>query len=349
MLEFERDLYKMVPEKVDIGAIYNLKPQSDRRKKDLTPVERDLVFDIDLTDYDDVRTCCSGAGICKKCWQFMVVAILIVDRALDEDFGFDERLWIFSGRRGVHCWVSDERARKLSNNSRVALIDYLSVAVGGERTKSVELKGRTIHSSIHRACSILERYFPKMVAHQGWLGSEEQQKRMLALIPDPDLRSHIETTLQECETPIQKWQCFTKAKREVEIPANSLNFVEEIMLQYAYPRLDANVTKSMNHLLKSPFCVHAKTGKVCVILNPAEDRLITFDPENVPTLDLLHTELAAFDKQQSAVEAVDQEASNNRKILDYKRTSLKPYIEEFREYVEKLQTAKVEKTESMDF
>ena len=42
-----------------------------------TTVERELVFDIDLTDYDDVRTCGSGGHICNACWPLMAVAIQV--------------------------------------------------------------------------------------------------------------------------------------------------------------------------------------------------------------------------------------------------------------------------------
>ena len=37
---------------------------------------------------------------------------------------------------------------------------------------------------------------------------------------------------------------------------------QEIMLQYTYPRLDVHVSTQMNHLLKSPFVVHPKTGEL---------------------------------------------------------------------------------------
>lgn len=57
------------PERIEIGPVYTASPDKNKvLKKDVfRPVERELIFDIDLNDYDDIRTCCSGANVCKRC------------------------------------------------------------------------------------------------------------------------------------------------------------------------------------------------------------------------------------------------------------------------------------------
>jgi DNA primase small subunit len=36
--------------------------------------------------YDDVRSCCSGAKVCNKCWAYPMVAMKVLTVLLDEDF-----------------------------------------------------------------------------------------------------------------------------------------------------------------------------------------------------------------------------------------------------------------------
>lgn len=59
-----------------------------------------------------------------------------------------------------------------------------------------------------------------------------------------------------------------------------------------YPRLDVEVSKHLNHLLKSPFCVHPGTGRVCVPIDSEDPG--AFDPMAVPTVNQLLSEINEF-------------------------------------------------------
>jgi len=83
--------------------------------------------------------------------------------------------------------------------------------------------------------------------------------------------------------------CLFSARHNLNIDPKNLNILEDIIIQYTYPRLDAEVSKHRNHLLKAPFCVHPKTGRVCVPLDL--ESIDKFDPESVPTLGQLLQEL----------------------------------------------------------
>merc|ERR1712151_143283 len=90
-------------------------------------------------------------------------------------------------------------------------------------------------------------------------------------------------------TSLDIWGMLEKVALEREQKAKTFKqkaelkmFLKDVVLQYTYPRLDINVSKQMNHLLKAPFVVHPKTGRVCVPIDP--DKLDTFSPFEVPTI-----------------------------------------------------------------
>lgn len=126
------------------------------------PVEKEMVFDIDMTDYDNVRTCCKGAGICKKCWAYMACATKVINQVLTEDFGFKALMWVFSGRRGIHCWIGDEEARKMNNEMRTAVTDYLFLSVGNEMTGGLEIS-YPLHPMLEKAYRVLEKCFEQII------------------------------------------------------------------------------------------------------------------------------------------------------------------------------------------
>jgi DNA primase small subunit len=75
-----------------------------------------------LTDYP--RNCCEGKAVCEQCFVLVKAAIRILDYSLRHEFGFCRIGFVFSGRRGVHCWVFDEAARMLSDAERNEVVKY---------------------------------------------------------------------------------------------------------------------------------------------------------------------------------------------------------------------------------
>lgn len=117
--EFRKKLLGIVPERIDVGAIYRDRPAKHNAPK---IVGKELVFDVDLTDYP--RECCTEKLVCNKCLVLIKIAVKILDYSLRQELGFKNVGFVFSGRRGVHCWVFDDTALELSDIERGEIVKY---------------------------------------------------------------------------------------------------------------------------------------------------------------------------------------------------------------------------------
>ncbi|KAF2640312.1 prim-pol domain-containing protein [Massarina eburnea CBS 473.64] len=323
---------KDVPPRFDIGPVYSTNPRDRktlRKASTFRPISREVVFDIDMNDYDDIRTCCTGANICGKCWAFITMAIKVVDVALREDFGFKHILWVYSGRRGAHAWVCDKRAREMEDSKRRALASYLELLKGGDQGgKKVNIK-RPLHPHLERSLNILKEHFQTTIlTEQDPWASDEKAEHLLNLIPDPTLRAALQKKWDSSPSrpSASKWADIDSLAKSGALSKTSKELLEakqDIVLEYTYPRLDADVSKKMNHLLKSPFVVHPATGRVCVPIDHLN--VDDFDPLSVPTVMDLLKEIDDWKSEDSE--------NGDKKMQDWEKTSLKPYIEIFRIFV----------------
>ncbi|KAI8601148.1 hypothetical protein EDD21DRAFT_375246 [Dissophora ornata] len=353
--ELKRELARLCPTRIDLGAVYNIRPKDKKMVPSggLVAVAKEMVFDIDMTDYDEIRTCCSGGDVCLKCWEFMTVALKIIDAALREDFGFKHLLWVYSGRRGIHCWVGDERARVMTNEQRKAIVSYLEVIKGGaQQGKKVKLPN-VLHPSLSRSYEIIHDHFENLVFEsQGILDAPERWEKMLAIIPDEGVKAQIRTEWEDApgRDPSQKWEDLKTiiADAIADSPKKKQlleHIPRDIIFQYTYPRLDEKVSTDIRHLLKSPFCIHPKTGRVCVPIpiETCED----FNPTEPPTVPQLVRELNEYDAKHPPTE-------DGPKLQDWQKTSLRGHVEVFERFVKGIQEdirakKRAEAPKSLDF
>jgi DNA primase small subunit len=185
--------------------------------------------------------------------------------------------------------------------------------------------------------------------------TDEKAAELLKLLPDPKLNASLQKKWDAApgRSSVNKWadiDSLASTGASDTLDAKALRDAkQDILLEYTYPRLDAEVSKKLNHLLKSPFCVHPGTGRVCV---PIDVRNVEqFNPLEAPNVIELLSELENWDAEHKNPD--DSQAT--KKIPDWEKTSLKPYVEYFRGFVatllrdEKAVKREREDTDAMEF
>lgn len=145
-----------------------------------------------------------------------------------------------------------------------------------------------MHHSVRRAYRILEPFFEEIcLVDQDIFKTPSAQSKLLAAITDVNTKNEfakiLKGTEQNSKSIWNAFLAFIALKRDQGFQRHKFKFLkEEIQFIFLYPRIDSNVTRGFNHLLKSPFCIHPKTGKLCIPFNPSAAG--KFDPTKVVTI-----------------------------------------------------------------
>ena len=265
------------------GGIYPEK--CDRRS---APTQRIFSIDIDLTDYDFLDLTDADGAVspaqCDRAYPIAAFAIFVLRHLLGSAFGFQEVLVCYSGRRGVHLHVTDPTALAMSNEARVAVTAYLTATFtkSGGRISSYTRGVAKMYELVQPAMDAFER---TLVGEMDLFGNGDQ---IVMFVERLELQWHdalaalAEHALAEDDGP----GAWAVIKRRV-LDAGVGWFKERLLdtvLAYLWPRMDENVSKSLNHLTKVPFCAHASSRRVAVALDPATC-VTKWSPARAPRLD----------------------------------------------------------------
>ncbi|NXS49540.1 PRI1 primase, partial [Balaeniceps rex] len=194
-----------------------------------------------------------------------------------EDLGMKHRLWVYSGRRGVHCWVCDDAVRKWSPALRAATVEYLTLVKLGQGA------GPRPGGYPSRSGPAVPLGAALGVEGGSARGERGRQCPAISLDRRPQHRELLQGDFPKKRDSVQRWELLKGRMERARSGKGVPCYADwEIMLQYCFPRLDINVSKGVGHLLKSPFSVHPKTGRISVPLDL--QRLDQFDPFAVPTI-----------------------------------------------------------------
>ncbi|MHA1305623.1 MAG: DNA primase catalytic subunit PriS, partial [Candidatus Heimdallarchaeaceae archaeon] len=254
-----------------IGAVYDRPPSKENPIQKIKWVRRELIFDLDIDEYDLVRTCgCQGDEFCVECWTLIQDAVIFLEETMREDFGVEEIRWIFSGRRGVHGWILDRDPQYFDQATRTAILNYLSFIQDKKRSQSID--------EIPNEAKLL-------------------RNRIYSIIAKSYLSHTTPEELKELADEVKAKLSLNKAKSIISQVRNNKNFdyntynmlilddsnlrkklSHEIILK-RYPRIDRKVTMDTRRVSRIPYSIHRKTGKIAVEI---ED-ILKFDPFNSET------------------------------------------------------------------
>lgn len=273
-------------EKFHTGAIFSGEPRMKKKGVAIEPVEREFVVDIDVNDYDVWGVDANDKESCDYAWPIVAFGMKMVKHVLNKHFGFENMMLVYSGRRGAHMSAYDARACALTDEARSAIVSYM------QPDDKPGKSGRPCYSRILESGGFTELFDshvipfwsnfclkPREKGGMGVLDGPLEKEAFMDLFADQHARKTLTLTK---DTGAQMWSKLTKYANESMFVESTWSALKETVMCYLWPRLDGAVSKHRNHLSKSVFSIHPKTGRICV---PIKGDSFMFKPASCPKYD----------------------------------------------------------------
>jgi len=238
-LELKAYVLSNVPAHAYYSSAYYVDPSAEMEKKGWKGA--DLIFDIDADHLP------------RKSLKAAKLEVFKLIKILTDDFGIseDDIKVAFSGHRGYHVHVYDERFRDLGSAERREIVDYLTLnSLKNPESKQWKRIAKCIAKYIENAIrdsrieKILEKY------------DESRRQRIISI-----LKANLRNIAKGDLSSIPK-----------DILERAFNLCSSRLAVY----IDPPVTADVKRLIRLPNSLHGKTG-LRVTIVPL-DRLEEFDP-----------------------------------------------------------------------
>lgn len=270
--------------------------------------QKELVFDMDITDFYRFCECRGVKRLCPVCWCQIQGASLILQYLLEEVMGYarDHCLWVFSGGKGLHCFVNEPSAMRLGDKEREQLHKRLAIVMGDDARLIAFVT--TLNRSAPDFVARMERFFLEQVLQEQDLfslpvftGDGEQEESFLLFClrhlrsRHPALYHHVKGAWDAmASSPVNKkarlgtdgksgggeslsvrmWKILLELESLCKTPGVFYRPSHFLMVRLFYPMIDKGPLM-LSHQTKLPFSVHSLTHNVSLPL--AQEAIMRMD------------------------------------------------------------------------
>lgn len=248
---------------------------------------KELVFDLDVSDFDRFCDCVSKGEqhndddeegkmkktLCHCCWLHIEGAYFILQFMLTHLFGYksENLLNVFSGGKGIHCFVNDARSLSMNEEQRLFLYDTMYIGSGKTDDGSALALCTWIHKfATPRLTRTLEKLFMSQVITSRNLFATSPAFRQRV----EDILSRYYPATYNNLIKTSAWQKTTTKSSIIWSLLKSFEIYDYhaqamakpslfIIYRLYYPIIDKEPLK-MKHSIKLPFSIHTTTKNIAL-------------------------------------------------------------------------------------